>query len=256
MHGGRRRPQKISPPISFRISRRNSCVETRTIDATIVDLSDEARRERSPPSASRTPCANGGWSFAFDPDASPIAAPAHWRPELSPSTLPLGPPPSEFEDSPPIDPTRTCAIRADNTGVDGRYIILDDPDGEHRLCLRGEAGEPLAMILPIDGQFELRLRAAGRLYRFLCGQPSGPPPPGLAISLFQRSRLTLLLNIFDRLAVGRSKREIARDVIYPGLDAGSAAEWKASSERRRTQRLCDEAKAMVAAGYRRLLGGR
>ena len=170
--------------------------------------------------------------------------------------MPLGPPPSVFQDCPSIDLSLTGAIRLDHAGEDGRHIILDDPDGGHRVWLRGEAGEPLAMILPIDDQLELRLRAAGRLYRFLWGQPSGPPPPGVGVSPFQRSRLTLLLNIFDRLSLGRSKREIARDVIYPGLDGGPAAEWKSSSERRRTQRLCDEAKIMVAAGYRRLLGGR
>lgn len=114
----------------------------------------------------------------------------------------------------------------------------------------------MAIILPIDRQFDLRHRAAARFFRRVCGLSAGPPPPGLAVTPFQRSRLALLLNILDRLASGGSKREIARDVIYPGFDPASAAEWKASAERRRTQRLCDEAKAMVATGYRRLVGGR
>jgi hypothetical protein len=114
----------------------------------------------------------------------------------------------------------------------------------------------MAVLLPLDEDFELRLSAAARLFRRLRGVSSGPPPPRLGVTTFQRSRLALLLNVFDRLGGGASKREIASGLIYPGLDPGSAAEWKASAERRRTQRLCDEARAMVAAGYRRLLGGR
>jgi hypothetical protein len=170
--------------------------------------------------------------------------------------LPLGAPPPGYDDTPPVDPADAGAIRADRTGADGRHIVIDDPQGDHRLWLRSAAGEPLAIILPIDQQFDLRHRAAGRFFRRLRGLSAGPPPPGLAVTPFQRSRLALLLNILDRLASGSSKREIARDVIYPGFDPASAAEWKASAERRRTQRLCDEAKAMVAAGYRRLVGGR
>jgi hypothetical protein len=111
-------------------------------------------------------------------------------------------------------------------------------------------------VLPLDEAFELRLGVALRLLRRLRDGTSGPWPPRLAVTRFQRLRLTLLLNIFDRLAAGHSKREIARELIYPGLDPGPSAAWKASSERRRTLRLCDEAKAMVAAGYRHLLRGK
>jgi hypothetical protein len=134
--------------------------------------------------------------------------------------------------------------------------VIQDPDGGHRVWLRTAPDTPLAVIIPLDDDFELRLGAAARLVRRLRGVAGGPLPPRLAVTPFQRLRLTLLLNIFDRIGGGASKREIARDLVYPGLDPGSAAEWKASAERRRTQRLCDEAKAMVAAGYRRLLGGR
>ncbi len=202
------------------------------------------------------PSANGGWSFAFDPDASPITAPAVWRPELYAATLPLDAAPSNYDVVPPVDVSGAGPFRADHADEDDRHVIVDDPDGAHRLWLRAPNGAPLAIILPLDAEFELRHGAALRFYRRLRGAASGPPPPRLAVTMCQRLRLSLLLNIFDRLGEGLSKREIARDLIYPGLDTGSAAEWKSSAARRRTQRLCDEAKAMVAAGYRRLLGGR
>jgi hypothetical protein len=147
-------------------------------------------------------------------------------------------------------------VRASQIAEDGRHIVLDDPDGDHRLWLLSPPGGPMMIGLLIDDDFDLRHRAAARLYRRLRGLPAGAAPPGQAVTSFQRSRLTMLLRIFDRLVGGCSKREIACDVIYPGLEAGSAAEWKGSAERRRTQRLCDEAKAMVTAGYRRLLRGR
>jgi hypothetical protein len=139
---------------------------------------------------------------------------------------------------------------------DGCHMMIADIDGDHRLWLRGAFGSSIAAVLPIDDDFEQRLAAAARLFRRLRGEPSGPAPPRLRVTPFQRFRLTLLLRIFDREAVGSSKREIASDLVYPGLEPGSSAEWKGSAERRRTQRLCDEAKAMVAEGYRRLLGGR
>ncbi len=157
---------------------------------------------------------------------------------------------------PPLDLTGAGAILADRPATDGRHLVIDDPDGDHRLWLRATPSAAAAIVLPLDDDFELRLGAAARLFRRLRGGSSGPPPPRLVVTRFQRLRLSLLLTVFDQLDRGATKREIARQLIYPGLDPGSAAEWKASAERRRTQRLCDEARAMVAAGYRRLLGGR
>lgn len=147
-------------------------------------------------------------------------------------------------------------MQADREGEGGRHLILSDEAGRHRLWVRGDANRPLAVVVPIDEHGELRLAVALRLLRRIRGHAGAEPPPRLAVTRFQRLRLVLLLNIIDRLAAGDSKREIARALIYPGMERVSAAEWKASTERRRTLRLCDEAKAMVAAGYRLLLRGK
>ena len=77
---------------------------------------------------------------------------------------------------------------------------------------------------------------------------------------FQALRLHLLLDIIDALlAPGQARpstHEVARRLVYPRLAIGRGAEWKASSERRRTQRLIDEALALMSGGYRALLQGR
>jgi hypothetical protein len=156
----------------------------------------------------------------------------------------------------PLDPDVLGAARLVRDGPDGRHLILADPEGDQRLWLRAEDQRAAAVVLPLDESFELRLGAAFRLLQRLRGDAAAPQPPHLAPTRFQRLRLALLINIVDRLAAGSSKREIARALIYPGLDPGPAAAWKASSERRRTLRLCDEARAMVTAGYRRLLRGK
>ena len=156
----------------------------------------------------------------------------------------------------PLDADALGAARMVRDGPDGRHLILADPEGDQRLWLRVDNAHAAAVVLPLDESFELRLGAALRLLQRMRGEAAAPQPPYLAPTRFQRLRLALLINIFDRLAAGWSKREIARALIYPGLDPGPAAAWKASSERRRTLRLCDEARAMVAAGYRRLLRGK
>jgi hypothetical protein len=198
----------------------------------------------------------GGWYFACDPDLPAAVEPAIWRPELAPETLILEAAPPDYATAAPLDPAAIGVVQADRAGSDGRHLIVGDAIGRHRLWVRDDGDQPLAVVVPIDEHGELRLAVALRLLRRIRGHASAAPPPRLAVTRFQRLRLVLLLNIIDRLAAGDSKREIARTLIYPGMERISAAEWKASTERRRTQRLCDEAKAMVAAGYRLLLRGK
>lgn len=164
--------------------------------------------------------------------------------------------PSAYANGAPLDAGVLGVVRATRAGPDGRHLILADADGDQRLWLRAEDALTPAVVLPLDEAFEIRMGAALRLLHRIRGEPAGPPPPHLAVTRFQRMRLTLLVNIHDRLTAGASKREIARALIYLGLDPGPAAAWKTSSERRRTLRLCDEARAMVAQGYRLLLRGK
>lgn len=144
---------------------------------------------------------------------------------------------------------------------DGRHFVLGDVDGPHHLWLRGgHAGQPLAYVILKDEMTELRLAAAGRLDRRLFGAPPARRLRGFHPSPFQRHRLSLLLDILD-MALGPDRRPatsyaIACKLIYPAMSIAPGAEWKASSERRQTQRLINEALHLMNGGYRALLAAR
>lgn len=110
-----------------------------------------------------------------------------------------------------------------------------------------------------DEAIDLRRAAAHRLDRRLVGAPPMRLPPGFAPTPFQRRRLGMLLDILDavldRERTGITSHEIARRHVYPGMTIGRGNEWKSSAERRRTQRLIDEALALMNGGYRVLLRG-
>lgn len=97
------------------------------------------------------------------------------------------------------------------------------------------------------------LRLEQRLSGLGAAHVQGSPRP----TDFQARRLSMLLAILDALQADRRRRvtthEIASQVIYPRLMLGRGAQWKGSSERRRTQRLIEEALSMMRGGYRRLL---
>jgi len=69
----------------------------------------------------------------------------------------------------------------------------------------------------------------------------------------------MMLDILDALLDGAhgdtTTHAIARRFIYPGLALGRGVDWKSSAERRRTQRIIDEAKDLAASGYLTLLRG-
>lgn len=142
----------------------------------------------------------------------------------------------------------------------GRHMVLGDVDGPHRLWVRGGAtGRPLAYVIVRDDAIELRQSAMRRFDRRLSGAPPARLLAGLQPTPFQRQRLAMLLAILDAVLEREEGRltthEIARRHVYAGMRIGRGNEWKSSSERRRTQRLIDEATALMQGGYRRLLRG-
>lgn len=139
--------------------------------------------------------------------------------------------------------------------------MLGDCNGAHHLWIRdARSGQALAYVIPRDGAMIRRAEATRRLDLRLSGVPPGRCPGAVRPTAFQARRLHLLLDILDALLVPDEARpsthEIADRLIYPRLAIGRGAEWKASSERRRTQRLIDEALALMNGGYRALLQAR
>jgi hypothetical protein len=139
---------------------------------------------------------------------------------------------------------------------DGRHVVLADAEGGHRIWLREtRPGKRLAFVIASDGHFPLRAAVAQRLDRRMRGLAAGPLPAGCLPTAFQRGRLILLLNLLDAEYARASRREMAFVLIYPGMTPLRGAEWKGSNERRRTQRLTDEALKLMSGAYRTLLGG-
>lgn len=125
----------------------------------------------------------------------------------------------------------------------------------HRVCLRSlPAGGALAALIPCDALIDTRLEALASLDRWLRGVR---PAAGVsAPTAYQARRLHLLLAILDLRAGGEATSHgIAQRLVYPRLSIARGASWKASPERRRTQRLIREAEALAAGGYRALLAG-
>lgn len=141
-------------------------------------------------------------------------------------------------------------------GIGGYCYILQGRGAPRRIWLRGgPPGASLAAVIPFDDMAETRIEAVHDLARWLQGLPSSPPAAWPTV--YQAQRLDLLLAILDlREGAGVTSHEVARRLVYPRMTIRRGAVWKASPERRRTQRLIREAEALAGGGYRALLKGR
>lgn len=150
--------------------------------------------------------------------------------------------------------SRLPAASAEYTAQGGRHLVIDAAGMRHRLwVLDADPSASLVILLPMAGEIVPIAVAAARAF---AANPCPGPDPALQLSDFQRQRLARLLAILDAAGGGASNREIGTSLIYPWLAGIGAQAWKASSERRHTQRLIAEAEAMMCGGYRRLLAGR
>ncbi|MEJ6011132.1 DUF2285 domain-containing protein [Novosphingobium aquae] len=145
--------------------------------------------------------------------------------------------------------------------IDGlRHIVLATPHGPLRLCIdNSQPNTGLKCVIQTDSLIDVRIAALQWFHKSLQGSPLDPGPKCLFPTPFQRSRLNLMLRILDYLADSAGNpnpiREISQLIVYPRTKLASAAEWKTSSERRRTQRLVNEAKSLMNGGYHALLKG-
>lgn len=134
-------------------------------------------------------------------------------------------------------------------------IVLADPDGEHHLVADAiDPDQPLAVLLPLDDSFHIRVEAALRFQRHLFGRTAGPPPRALTLTPRYRLRLVRMVRALDGRSSGATYREIAA-ALYE-THQQSATEWKTSSIRAQTIRLVKDAETMMRGGYLRLLAGR
>lgn len=198
--------------------------------------------------------ATGGWSFAVDPDAPAERVPALWRPDICPSVTLAAPAPPSVTGLPLSDVAASAGVAAEWLAHRDWHLVLAVGGRRYRLwiadCLSIEA---LAYVVPADKHVLERQAATGALHRLIASGSASAPPgqPGPT----ERWRLVQWLRLLDALEEDIAPRDLAAALILPDVGSYSAAEWDASSERRRIARWQRSAIAMRDGGYLSLLAG-
>lgn len=197
---------------------------------------------------------DGACAFPCGVDQSPILHPAHWSSEIAPSVVILDTP--CIDTNPVIDAIlqRSEAILSDNTGSDGRHLVIADRLRRHRLWIRSATSLDAETFETLADQTScLRLGATLQFSRWLHG--SGPQllRPLLVPTPYQRQRLVQLLRISDAVADGADLRDIAYTLVFRNQTPLAGRSWKDSSDRRSCQRLVAAANRLIAGDYRKLL---
>lgn len=200
--------------------------------------------------------AAGGWSFAVDPDRSAAEAPALWRPSDCTFVTIAEPAPPDF---PAIRPSNLCGLRIAAEALTHRdwHLVLAAGGNRHRIWIRGcAADERLAYLSPAGDGAAARFAAAAALHHQVGGAVRGRPPACALPGTTERWRLAQWLRLLDAQAGGAAARDLAASLLAADARAYSAADWDASSERRRIARWQRAAVAMRDGGYRALLAPR
>jgi hypothetical protein len=169
----------------------------------------------------------------------------------------FGQAPSGFHTDGPFDAAVLGPIRADRVNEDGRRLVVADASSDFHIWLQDtDAARRPAVILPLDGAFELRLDMASRLARRLRGRQTTLLPRALQLTSIQRTRLIQMLHAFDIHEDGGGPRDVAAEVLDSEQASLPSTEWKDSSTRRRAIRLIRDSIALVNHNYLKLLRGK
>lgn len=122
-------------------------------------------------------------------------------------------------------------------------------DGIPAVRLDGAStNEPLAALIPLDGDLPDRIAA---LLRFWSSLQSSPPSADPRLTAQRRIRIRNMMQASDGWAAGAHYREIA--IAMFGASRVSSDIWKTSSLRDTTIRLVRDGRALIDGGYRSLL---
>jgi len=189
-----------------------------------------------------------------DPSLPSSSGPMVWCPELLAPGVTLIAAPDGYSEAHELSASDVGDARADLRRADGRHVLLEEPEGDHRLWLPNVwIGDSLAGLVVLDDRFALRIAALQRLYRRLAGRSPGPLPKAWRITRRHQWRLALMLRALDGHLDQASYRAIA-DALF-GAEAVGRYAWKTSSIRGQTIRLVKDAIRMMKGGYRKLLSG-
>lgn len=236
-----------------RISRKNSCGARRPIARNMPT------RSAALALLARFACSRGtgGWSFAFDPEHSAADAPALWHPHACALVTIAAPATPGFAAARLADIAILSGIAAEAIDPVRWHLVLVLGGRRYRLSIEHRGTDAaLAYICAADEAGAARLAVASALHLRLSGAPDARPAACAEPGPTERWRLVQWLRLLDAHEAGASPREIAAALIPGALHRPSAAEWDASSERRRIGRWRRCAFAMRDGGYRELLAAR
>ena len=228
--------------LSVPISRGNSCAATK-ISGTITNrLSVDSRpvRKRTSTPRQKLP-GTGGYFVAPAPEYPASTAKVLWRAEHVPTAVLLANVPNGFTDAEPLNPALLSTVVVKHQGGDGLHLLL--PGDHHLWLLEQRPDKPIAVVIPLDDDFLLRVAGALRFRRILQNKEAGPPPRALRLTPRHRRRLIQMLRALDAHLDEATYREIAA-VIF-GAKSVSDPGWKTLPVRAQTIRLVKDAIAMM-----------
>jgi hypothetical protein len=184
-----------------------------------------------------------------DPDLRADRASVVWLPHLNPATVIVAPAPEPFADARAIsDLTPAFSQRA----ADGEHwLVAKDVDCLPLTLIDGaDTTRPAAIVIPLDGDFPMRIEAALIFWRIMTGQTRGRAPDFMTAQ--QRSRLKLILRALDGRLAGCSYREVA-EILFGLNSIQTGPNWKNNDLRSRTIRLCRRGLDLMNGKYANLL---
>lgn len=108
---------------------------------------------------------------------------------------------------------------------------------------------PVAVLIPLDADWGVRLKAAERLRHAMQGQR-----PRQWFTKQRRIRISRALRTDDARHSGAALRDIA--TVYFGRERIAAEPWKTSSLKAHTARLAYYGERLASGGYRQILRGK
>jgi len=235
---------------TIRISRRNSCAAMPRTGNNTHGSPAKAVSTRNPQLAAKWRV-HGALNFPIDPDLSARTHPAIWQAEENAHVVILG----------GGDAVKAalalCDVIVKRASNSGDHLVLASRGARHRLLMTASARPEVdTYLIPRDQSFPIRLAALDAFHCCVDGSAAPSVRNQLQPTAYQSHRFHLLLAILDALSrapEGVMLKDIAGTIVYRGLSAQRAIDWKSSSQRRQTQRLVVEARRMASHGYLGLL---
>ena len=187
----------------------------------------------------------GGCDFASAADTT-YPSSVLWTANALPSVLALTELPAELSDGNMVPQTFPLGGSVAN---DGNEHLVEINDQHFRVHFDGQVPKSLAVLLPFDRLFTVRVATAIRLWRGTTGRK-----PDADLGLLSQSRidrLILALRAIDGRADNATYREVA--LVLFGATRVTEREWKTHDLRDKAIRLVRFGNEMTRSGYRRLL---